>query len=187
MQWATVIFVEESFCLSCSVSPQTNSKVYQIVLGDIYSSQHLKWIKKVLESCPKTRTHFGFRATLMKGFDPLQMLTSVQKKWTITVYLQPSKYHPWCSMFIVAAKGKVWLKKKSRLHHKVRSNSILMKFNINRKHKGSLKYTLMVINKLKHNTNDKNFHFIYMVHLLNPNIVYSILSDIQKKTYIVVS
>ncbi len=56
-----------------------------------------------------------------------------------------------------------------------------MKFNINRKHKGSLKYTLMVINKLKHNTNDKNFHFIYMVHLLNPNIVYSIISDIQKK------
>ncbi len=39
-----------------------------------YSSQHLKWIKKV---SPKTRTHFGFRLTLMKGFDPLQMLTTV--------------------------------------------------------------------------------------------------------------
>ncbi len=26
-----------------------------------YSSQHLKWIKKVHQSCPKTRTHFGFR------------------------------------------------------------------------------------------------------------------------------
>ncbi len=28
-------------------------------------------------SLPKTRTHLGFRTTLMKGFDPLQMLTSV--------------------------------------------------------------------------------------------------------------
>ncbi len=27
-------------------------------IGIAYSSQHLKWIKK---SCPKTRTHFGFR------------------------------------------------------------------------------------------------------------------------------
>ncbi len=26
-----------------------------------YSSQHLKWIKKVPQSCPKKRTHFGFR------------------------------------------------------------------------------------------------------------------------------
>ncbi len=26
-----------------------------------YSSQYLKWIKKVHQSCPKTRTHFGFR------------------------------------------------------------------------------------------------------------------------------
>ncbi len=41
------------------------------------SSQHLKWIKKVHQSCPKTRTHFGFRTTLMKGFDPLQMLTTI--------------------------------------------------------------------------------------------------------------
>ncbi len=45
-----------------------------------YSCQHLKWIKKV-QSCPKTRMHFGFRTTLMKGFDPLQMLTSVLRKW----------------------------------------------------------------------------------------------------------
>ncbi len=39
----------------------------------------MKWIKKVNQSCPKTRTHFGFRyrTTLMKGFDPLQMLTTV--------------------------------------------------------------------------------------------------------------
>ncbi len=33
--------------------------------------------KKVHQSCPKTRTHFGFRTTLMKGFDPLHMLTIV--------------------------------------------------------------------------------------------------------------
>ncbi len=26
-----------------------------------YSSQHLKWIKKVHQSCTKTRMHFGFR------------------------------------------------------------------------------------------------------------------------------
>ncbi len=45
----------------------------------IYSSQHLKWIKKIdhHQSGPKTRTHFCFRTTLMKGFDPLQMLTSI--------------------------------------------------------------------------------------------------------------
>uniref|UniRef100_A0A672LIJ8 Protein N-terminal glutamine amidohydrolase n=1 Tax=Sinocyclocheilus grahami TaxID=75366 RepID=A0A672LIJ8_SINGR len=42
----------------------------------IYRSHHLKWIKKD-QSCPKTRTHFGFRTTLMKGFDPLQMLPTV--------------------------------------------------------------------------------------------------------------
>ncbi len=41
----------------------------------MYSIQHLKWVKKVNQSCPKTRTHF--RTTLMKGFDPLQMLASV--------------------------------------------------------------------------------------------------------------
>ncbi len=40
-----------------------------------YSSQQLKWIKKVNQRCPKTRTHFGFRLSMMKGFDPLQMLT----------------------------------------------------------------------------------------------------------------
>lgn len=28
-------------------------------------------------SLPKTRTHFGFRTALMKGFDSHQMLTSV--------------------------------------------------------------------------------------------------------------
>ncbi len=33
--------------------------------------------QKVNQSCPNTRTHFGFRATLTKGFDPLKMLTSV--------------------------------------------------------------------------------------------------------------
>ncbi len=43
----------------------------------IYSSQHLKWIKNVHQSCPKTRTRFGFGTTLMKGFDPLLMLTTV--------------------------------------------------------------------------------------------------------------
>uniref|UniRef100_A0A8C0YQ09 Parvin, gamma n=1 Tax=Cyprinus carpio carpio TaxID=630221 RepID=A0A8C0YQ09_CYPCA len=43
----------------------------------IYNSQHLKWIKKSSSSCPKTRSHFGFRTTLMKGFDALQMLISV--------------------------------------------------------------------------------------------------------------
>ncbi len=26
-----------------------------------YSSQYLKWIEKVNQSCPKTRTQFGFR------------------------------------------------------------------------------------------------------------------------------
>ncbi len=55
---------------------RTVSAFFQI----IYSSQHLKWIKKVHQSCPKTRTHFGFRTTLMKGFDPVQMLTSVYKQ-----------------------------------------------------------------------------------------------------------
>ncbi len=42
----------------------------------LYSSQYLKWIKKVNQSCPKMRTNFSFRTTLMKGFDPLQMLTT---------------------------------------------------------------------------------------------------------------
>ncbi len=47
----------------------------------VFSSQHLKWIRKVHQSCPKTRTHFGlgFR-TLMKGLDSLQMLTSVENE-----------------------------------------------------------------------------------------------------------
>ncbi len=41
----------------------------------MYSS-HLKRIKKTVnQSCPKTR--MCFRTTLMNGFDPLQMLTSV--------------------------------------------------------------------------------------------------------------
>ncbi len=40
-----------------------------------YSSQHLKWIKKVLLGQERILI-LGFRTTLMKGFDPLQMLTS---------------------------------------------------------------------------------------------------------------
>ncbi len=56
------------------------------VLYIVYSSQHLKWIKKGNQSCPKTRTHFGFRTSLMKGFDPLQMFTSVYCH-TVTVLL----------------------------------------------------------------------------------------------------
>ncbi len=47
-----------------------------------YTSQHLKWIKKqqklikvvLRQECILV---FGFRTTLMKGFDPLQMLTTV--------------------------------------------------------------------------------------------------------------
>jgi len=48
----------------------------------MYSSQHLKWIKKVNQSCPKTRMGIVQNScvTLMKGFDPLQMLTSVVKR-----------------------------------------------------------------------------------------------------------
>ncbi len=42
-----------------------------------YNSQHMKWIKKVNQSCPKAIMHFGFRLTLMKAFDLLQMLTLV--------------------------------------------------------------------------------------------------------------
>ncbi len=37
--------------------------------------------KKKVQSCPKTRTHFDFRTTLIKGFDPLQMWTTVVH-WT---------------------------------------------------------------------------------------------------------
>jgi len=42
-------------------------------------SQHLKWIRKVNQSCPKTRTCIvqNVCITLMKGFDPLQTLTVV--------------------------------------------------------------------------------------------------------------
>ncbi len=36
---------------------------------------------KKVTNCPKTRMHFGFRTTLMKSLDPLQMLTSVLRKW----------------------------------------------------------------------------------------------------------
>ncbi len=50
----------------------------------IYSSQH--WIKKVQQSCPKTRTHFGFRTTMMKAFDLLQMLTSLYIYIYIYIY-----------------------------------------------------------------------------------------------------
>ncbi len=58
---------------------------HSLATGHDYSSQHLKWIKKV-QSCPKTRTHLvlGFKTTLMKGFDPHQMLTSVLKLLTFT-------------------------------------------------------------------------------------------------------
>ncbi len=55
------------------------SDIYSLHI--LYSSQHLKWIKKDNQSCPKTRTHFGFRTTLMKGFDQLQMLTCVCVSW----------------------------------------------------------------------------------------------------------
>ncbi len=45
-----------------------------------YSRQHLKWIKKVNQSWRQERILvLGFRTTLMKSFDPLQMLTSVEK------------------------------------------------------------------------------------------------------------
>ncbi len=48
-----------------------------------------KRIKKFNQSCPKTRTHFGFRITLMKGFDPLEMLTSVVFNNVITNTMRP--------------------------------------------------------------------------------------------------
>ncbi len=51
------------------------------------SSQHLKWIKQVHQSCVITRTHFGFRTTLMKGSDPLQMLTSVYVYVYVYIYI----------------------------------------------------------------------------------------------------
>ncbi len=47
-----------------------------MLVSIIYSNKHLKWIKKVPQSCPKTRKQ-DFTITLTKGFDPLQMLTSV--------------------------------------------------------------------------------------------------------------
>ncbi len=51
------------------------------------SSQHLKWIKQVHQSCVITRTHFCFRTTLMKGSDPLQMLTSVYVYVYVYIYI----------------------------------------------------------------------------------------------------
>ncbi len=44
-----------------------------------YSSQHLKLIKKMHQSCPETITQFGFRSqdNFDEKCDPLQMLTSV--------------------------------------------------------------------------------------------------------------
>ncbi len=36
--------------------------IYTYIYIYIYSSQYLKWINKVNQSCPKTRTHFGFRS-----------------------------------------------------------------------------------------------------------------------------
>ncbi len=54
-----------------------NLYIYIYIYINIYSSQHLKLIKTVNHSCPKTRMHFGFRTNLMKGFDQLQILTTV--------------------------------------------------------------------------------------------------------------
>ncbi len=41
--------------------------VYVYIYIYIYSRLHLKWIRKVYQSCPKTRTHFGFR--FLDNFD----------------------------------------------------------------------------------------------------------------------
>jgi len=51
-----------------------------------YSHHHLKLIKKVHQSCPKTRTVIVQNAclTLMKGFYPLQMLTTVFQRVSIS-------------------------------------------------------------------------------------------------------
>ncbi len=68
----------------CSCSPLFNIFFLKESINDvdikythIQNSQHFKWIKKVNQSCPKTRTLLGFRTTLMKCFDPLQMLNTV--------------------------------------------------------------------------------------------------------------
>ncbi len=58
----------------CSViCMMENSIHFYIVYSEIHyiyiSIQH--WIKKVNQSCPKTRMHFGFRTTMMKGYDLL--------------------------------------------------------------------------------------------------------------------
>jgi len=44
----------------------------------MYNSQHLKVIKKDHQSCPKTKTGIVQNSCiiLMKGFDPLQTLTT---------------------------------------------------------------------------------------------------------------
>lgn len=53
-------------------------------LGDLLLSSGIaaflklqKRIRKVNQSCPKTRPHLGFRTTLRKGLVPLQTLTTV--------------------------------------------------------------------------------------------------------------
>ncbi len=46
----------------------------------LYSSQHLNWIKKKLIKVVLRQEHIlvlGFRTTFMKGFDSLQLLTSM--------------------------------------------------------------------------------------------------------------
>ncbi len=48
----------------------------------VYSSQHLKWIKAFHQSCPKTKMCSRLRTTLMNLFDPLQMLTTVDRNGT---------------------------------------------------------------------------------------------------------
>jgi len=57
--------------------------------------QHLKWIKKVHQSCPKTRTGIVQNSciTLMKGFDPLQMLTTVVVKGILHVFLEIGSFY----------------------------------------------------------------------------------------------
>jgi len=53
---------------------------YNHSLKHKYSSQHLKWIKKVNQSCQDKNGSGSVQTsciTLITGFDPLQMLTTV--------------------------------------------------------------------------------------------------------------
>ncbi len=77
-----------------------------ILMPNKYSSQHLKWIKKVNQSCPKTRTLLGFRTTLMKGFDPLQMLTPVHVPPPPLNVMYPVSLIVMCFYFAAAQKPK---------------------------------------------------------------------------------